>query len=131
MIYKSEWWSVELPAHWSGYPDAGCSTFRAEPSLGVLQISAVRKDTGIVTEEDLREFAEERIAPGLRLERVWFDALSGLMANYRRDGLHWQEWWLRSGPLMVYVTYNVSQEYAAAEQVAISSILCSLAKVTD
>src|SRR5262245_6754834 len=47
MIYKSAWWSVELPPNWRGYPDTDCTTFRAHMSEGgVLQISAARKDTG-------------------------------------------------------------------------------------
>ena len=129
MIYESEWWSIELPPHWSGYPDAGCSTFRAEPPLGVLQISAARKERTVVTDEDLREYTDERIASGVRPERASFDAFSGFTASQRKDGLFWQEWWLRSGKLLVYATYNVDQEYAAAELVGVSSILSSLAVV--
>jgi hypothetical protein len=56
MIYKSAWWSVELPPNWHGNPDADCTTFHANhPSFGgALQISAAYKDTGIVTDQDLK-----------------------------------------------------------------------------
>lgn len=126
MIFASAWWSVELPQQWSGHPDGQCAAFRADPPLGVLQISAARKDAGPVTDQDLTEFAEERIAPEVPLDGVRFGAFSGVTAKYRKDGLLWQEWWLRSGPLMVYVTYNVVQEHEASEQDAIASILASL-----
>jgi hypothetical protein len=126
MTYKAAWWFVDLPADWRGYPDAGCSTFRADPPLGVLQISAARKDGGIVTDLELREFAEERLGREVALQKAKFGNSAGFTATYRRDGLSWQEWWLKSGCLMVYVTYNVAEGYETIEQATIARILDSL-----
>ena len=126
MIFTSAWWSVELPPNWSANPDGNCATLRADPPLGVLQISAARKDTGVVTDQDLTEFAEMRIAPKTRLAGVSFGAFSGATAMYRKDGLFWQEWWLRSKDMMVYATYNVVQESEAAELRTVEGILASL-----
>jgi hypothetical protein len=128
MIYKSEWWSVDLPPNWSGHPDDSCSTFSAEPSLGVLQISAARKDTGIVSEDDLGEFAEHRIGHlGIRIEHVGPGLFSGFTASYRENCLFWRKWWVRSDHLMVFITYNVDQGNEAAEQLVVLGILSSLA----
>jgi len=129
MIYRSKWWSVDLPPNWSGHPDDACSTFRAEPSLGVLQISAARKDTDPVSEDDLREFAADRIAQGASIQRASFATFSGFTASRRKNGLLWDEWWLRSGQLMVYATYNVDQKDSAAERGVVSRILSSLANL--
>lgn len=126
MVFQSAWWSVELPAGWSAHVDGNCATFCADPPLGVLQISGARKDTGVVTDQDLTEFTEERITPGVRLDGATFATFSGATAKYQKDGLFWQEWWLRSKHIMVYVTYNVIQESEAAEQVAVQGILASL-----
>ena len=126
MIYRSEWWSVDLPPNWSGHRDDACSTFCAEPSLGVLQISTARKETGPVSEDDLREFAADRIALGVPIEHAGFATFSGFTASHQKNGLLWEEWWLRSGHLMVYATYNVDHNDATAEQVVVSRILSSL-----
>jgi hypothetical protein len=126
MTYRSGWWSVVLPPGWLGYADAACSTFQAQPPVGALQISAARKESEGITDGDLREFAEGRVSTTTPLQYCAFGAFLGVTAQYRKDGLFWQEWWLRSGQLMVYVTYNVSQEHAAAEQGSISIILSSL-----
>src|SRR5215510_12192657 len=97
MIYKSAWWSVELPPNWRGYPDADCTTFCAHMSDGgVLQISAARKDTGIVTDKDLQEFAHDHMVADAPFESVKFRECSGFASRYRKDGLAWQEWWLKS-----------------------------------
>jgi hypothetical protein len=128
MVYKSEWWSVDLPANWSGHRSNACSTFSAKPPLGVLQISAARKDTGIVSDDDLRDFAEDHIGrPGVRIEPAGLGLFFGFTAGHREDGLFWRKWWVRSGHLMVFITYNVNQDYEATEELVVSKILSSLA----
>jgi hypothetical protein len=67
-----------------------------------------------------------RIAPKTRLAGVSFGAFSGATTMYRKDGLFWQEWWLRSKDMMVYATYNVVQESEAAELRTVEGILASL-----
>jgi len=127
MAYRSEWWSVDLPPDWFGYPDVGCSTFRAKPPLGVLQISAANKADALITDRDLQDFAVARLGPGVRRQECSLGSFSGFNTEYRKDGLFWQEWWLRSGHLMIYIAYNVNQEHETAEQVAVARILSSLA----
>ena len=127
--YRSEWWSVELPLGWIGYRGEECSTFQTQPPLGALQISAARKSDGPITDGDLQEFGAARVGPETELQESGFGAFTGFTARYRKDGLRWQEWWFRSGHLLVYVTYNVRQEDEPIEQAAISSILESLAPV--
>ena len=117
---------MELPPDWSGSLGGNCATLRANPPLGVLQISAARKEAGIITDEDLVQFAEDRIAPETPLNSVECGAFSGATARYRKDGLFWQEWWLKSNRLMVYVTYNVVQEHEGAEGDVIQSILATM-----
>jgi hypothetical protein len=127
VVFRNAWWSVELPPNWRGYPDVYCATFQADPPLGALQISAADKETGIVTDQDMREFAAKRVAPGVRFADVRLGAFTGLTTRYFRDGLFWNEWWLKSGHLMVYATYNVVREREGEETEVIESILTSLA----
>jgi len=126
MTYKSVWWSVELPSQWVGYPDGDCSTFHADPAVGVLQISTAHKENEIILDADLTEFAYGRIAPGIQLERITFGAFSGFTASDRKNELSWQEWWLGSKQLMVYVTYNVVHGNEPTEKDAVTGILGSL-----
>ena len=126
MTYKSEWWSIELPSQWRGYPDGDCETFRADPALGILQISAACKETGNITEDDLKEFAHARVAPDAPLEKVKFGTFSGFTTRYRKNELAWQEWWLGLNALMVYVTYNVVHGSELAARDTIAGILASL-----
>ena len=131
MIYKSSWWSVELPPSWHGYPDADCTTFRADTSDGgVLQISAACKDTGIVTDQDLQEFALDRLVAGAPFDSVRFRECSGFTTRFRKGRFSWQEWWLKLENLMIYATYNIVSEREYSEQQDVVSILSSLANLT-
>jgi hypothetical protein len=77
---------VVLPPGWNGHSEGDCATFRADPAFGVLQISAVRKDVGIVTDDDLKEFALERVASETALEKAKFEAFSGFTTIYPKNG---------------------------------------------
>jgi hypothetical protein len=127
MTYSSTWWSVELPAKWTGHRDRECATFQADPPLGVLQISAARKDAVPVNGDELREYAKDTIVNGRPFDTVYFGAFSGFTTTYRERGLAWQHWWLMEDRLLIYGTYNVTQQHEGRENHEIMSILASLA----
>lgn len=108
-IFDGIWWLVELPQGWAGRPDEECATLSRSPQLGALQVSSARKERTPVADEDLREFAEERVPAGVQLLQVTCGPFSGFSAEYSKGESFWKEWWLKSGHLMVYVTYNVRQ----------------------
>jgi hypothetical protein len=126
-IFSGLWWSVEVPQGWRADRDKECVTFRTTPPLGAFQISAARKDQEPVTDQDLKEFAKELMAEGIRIDKVSYGPFSGFFAQYSKKGLFWQEWWLGSGRLMVYATYNVVQGSEHLEGKEIEGILSSLA----
>jgi len=126
--YDGIWWSVEVPTGWLARADRECATFQQSPSLGAFQISSARKDSPI-TDSDLKEFANEQVPQGTPLVGVAYGDFSGFTACYQRDDFMWREWWLRSGPLMVYATYNVSKNsvrVAVREQADLEQMLATL-----
>jgi hypothetical protein len=66
-VFNSGWWSVELPNGRNCRHDH-FATFLDTPSVGALQISAARKERGAITDEDLIDFAKERIS-GVKIEK--------------------------------------------------------------
>ncbi|MGH9776939.1 MAG: hypothetical protein ACRD5I_00860 [Candidatus Acidiferrales bacterium] len=119
-------WSVELPSGWTGHAGQECATFQANPPLGALQISSARKDSAPVSDKHLKEFASERLPPGVLLKEAGYGSFSGFSAEYAKEDRFWKEWWLKSGQLMVYVTYNVVQEMKDSERDSVERILASL-----
>jgi hypothetical protein len=97
-----------------------------DPERAAQLAQAAMEAGDAVSDQDLREFAEDRIAPGMRLDHVEFGQFSGFTGTYLKGNSCWNEWWLRSEHLMLYATYNVGEQAAKTELSAIRSILSSL-----
>jgi hypothetical protein len=121
--FSGVWWRISLPPGWSARQDEECVTFQGDPPIGALQISSARKSEGVVTDEDLMEFGASKKA---HLSPATHDRFSGFCAEYCKDGRSWNEWWLRCGDLLVYVTYNVELGSEEAERNAVTKIVASL-----
>ncbi len=124
--FSSAWWSADLPHGWRGVEEERCVTISQHPRVGVLQITAARNPEGVVTDQDLKDFAEEHIAGEKSLVRVIYESFLGFSINYTKGQLFWREWWLRSGNLMIYATYNVKSGKENIEKNALEYILRSL-----
>jgi hypothetical protein len=82
-----------------------------------------------VTDKDVQEFMRDRLEPGVPTSKVEYGQFCGYSASYSKDGRFWKEWWLRSGGLLVYVTYNVSLDREQSELSTIEEVLGSLMPV--
>lgn len=98
--YESHWWSGDLPPGWTASTEGQCTTFRATPPLGALQISSARKDSGPIQDDDLKEFANERLDRDTHLSAAAFGPFSGFSSEREEGALFWKEWWLCSGRIM-------------------------------
>ena len=124
--YNSAWWSVELPDNWEAEQDEDCATFTSERGVGALQISAYRRDDEIVTHEDLLDFAQDELVEGANLNSVNFSEFVGLETSYFVGEGLWRKLWLRSGSLLLFVTYTCAAEERTVETKDVSLILESL-----
>ena len=124
--YKSSWWAVELPPGWSVEEEKDCVSLSAEQGVGALQISAYRRDGEPVTDEDLCEFAEDELSDGVIPQAVAFGDFRGVATSKVEGKNFWRKLWLRSGALLLYVTYNCAAEDRAVEVEAVNRMLSSL-----
>ena len=124
--YKSAWWSVELPDGWEAERDEDCVTFTLQREIGVLQISAYRRDDEIVTDKDLLEFAEDEIVEPANPQSVSFSEFVGLEISHFADDSFLRKLWLRNGSLLLFVTYTCAAEESTVEAEDVNLILKSL-----
>jgi hypothetical protein len=125
-VYQSSWWSMKLQAGWAAHENADCVSFSADPSGGVLQVSAIRKPNGSVTSQDLRDFASDSKGGVKNLRHVELSEVSGIASEYVREKRYWREWWLKKGPTVVYLAYNVAVAESEAEVYAIDKMISSI-----
>ncbi len=126
MQYKAEWWTIDLPPEWTIKEEAETTVFTGTPKVGVLQISAARKPTGSVTQEDVAEFAYDSRTPRAAIRPVSVSHASGLYAEYQQNNLYWREWWLGGKSALLFITYNVSLSLKESESSVIDTLVSSL-----
>jgi hypothetical protein len=124
--YCSNWWSVHLPTKWQVKEDKECVTLLGEHFNSALQISSARKENSAVTDEDIKDFANGRIRDTVAFLKVEFAVFSGYYSEHIGDGVFWREWWLRSGKLLLYASYNVDEQFKKAETAIVDDIIISL-----
>ncbi|MGB6689053.1 MAG: hypothetical protein WBE76_14560 [Terracidiphilus sp.] len=125
--YNSDWWSIDLPPEWGVREDEECTTFTSTSSPGVLQVSAVRKPNGAVTLQDLQEFASGSPNEVESLVSTELGAISGVTCESVQNGKHWKKWWLRKGPILVFLTFNTAVESKDNGKSMVDKLIATLA----
>jgi hypothetical protein len=126
--YAERWWSVDLPAGWSGEAEGDTALIAAENGCGLLQIRSFRSDGRDIEDDDLKDLASEhrkRSAEAV-LHRARYGAFSGFYVYYRAEAQLWYEWWLRSGRIALHATYHCDVADKTREEATVAAILGSL-----
>jgi hypothetical protein len=117
---------MKLQAGWAAHESPDCVSFSVDPSGGLLQVSAVRKPDGSVTSQDLHDFASGSKGGVKNFQHIELSKISGIASEYVRENRYWREWWLKKGPIVVYLTYNVAVAAMEAEADAIDKMISSV-----
>ena len=124
--FQTEWWSIEIPQGWTAVQHPECATFQADPPVGALQISGVRKLEGTVSNEELEGLPPESTLQGTKKEPVQYGPFDGFRVRFVKGKASWEMWWLRHRNLILYVTYNVDCSRRAKEIETVEKTLYSL-----
>ena len=117
-------WSLTLAPSWQADDDEDCVCI-VRPGVGALQIGAAPKDTS-VTDEDLADFAADHLDAGAGTRPVALGDFSGIAIRQGADGIQWRQWFLRHGPVALFVTYNCAEADRGVEDADIDRMLGSL-----
>lgn len=124
--YISEFWQVDLPVGWEVEEEEGVVSLFHPDSSGALVLSATNEEEDI-SDDYLEELLSEHIDAGADIEDVEYSDFSGVTCCYDDAEEYWCEWYLRAGPILLFITYNCPIEDEGNEDDLIESILESLA----
>lgn len=124
-VFGKHFWELDLIEGWSGSHDEVCSSIFRDGGFGALQISAAKK-AGSVTDSDLREFAAEHLDAGVAAASVSFGDFAGFSLAFSAGDQDWTHWYLRSGSVMLFVTYCCEHTDLGSEDEEVARILRSL-----
>lgn len=126
---ETELWAMEIPEEWSAVLEEDIVCISDPDEIGSLDVSAMCKEQGEVTGDDLHAFSEELLAEGKNPLMSVVGDFSGLYFEYSAEDMHWREWFLRHGEkkdLLVFATYTCDLEQAGMDDVVIDQMLESL-----
>lgn len=123
---ETQWWLMELPDEWEASQEDDAVVIADQDGVGELLISTLQRESGTVTDEELREYAGDAIARSGEAEMVAVADTVGLYCCYADQGEHLREWYLRCDDLFLYVTYCCDSENAGLDDAAIDEILATL-----
>ena len=127
MLYETDVWLLKMMPGWEATKDEECITFaKIDSGFGAFQISCYVKVNGFVTDEELEDFAEGDSLDGADVEKVNFPIFTGIYARHVTGANYWRRWWLRSGSVMIYATYNCEAVHKDVEQEDVNQMIMTL-----
>lgn len=123
--YTSRYWSVVLPEDWQGESDDESDVLYAEEGYGELCISADRQDKK-PDDDFLKYLAEEHISAGAQTYPVKLGDFNGFTLSYDTDEEYWIEWYLCSGNVVLFATYQCQTIEEGIEDEMVRRIMGSL-----
>lgn len=128
--FESSYWQVSLPEKWVGEITDGCADLYEEDGFGTLSISESLQDVE-VSDDDLLAIASEHLEKGADPLEVEHGDFDGFVLCYEVENESWCEWYLKSGPLLLFITYDCSIEDEGKEDDTVETILDSLRLLKD
>ena len=123
--FRSQHWQLDLPIGWQTEEEEEAVCLYNPDSNGTLTISATREDQNI-SDEYIEELLADHLDAGAELIEVELGAFSGVSFCYDDNDEYWCEWYLRNGPVLLFITYNCPLDEEGSEDDVIESILESL-----
>ena len=126
---ETDFWVMEIPEEWVATQEDDLVCIVDPDDIGSLDVSALCKEQGEVTIDDLNVFAEELYAAGRTSKMVESGDFEGLYFEYASEELHWREWFLKHSSksgLLVFASYTCDPEQAGMDDVVVDQMLESL-----
>lgn len=122
-IVGTEWWHLDLPEDWE-VEDDGESLMVSDPDgVGSIEISTLKCEGEVVGEDDLAAFAEDLLVAKLPHKNVSVGPFKGWLFAYKDEDYWCREWYLASGDLFLYVTYECDLEHKGMDDEVVDDIL--------
>ena len=115
-------WTVDIFASWTAQDVGHCIEITRPGGVGALHVSSARKWSVSGPDADLYQSAATALPTNTPVEPVSLGAFAGVTADFvdwnASTARYWKKWWLRSGAVLLHITYTCrygNEEVEAAE----------------
>ena len=126
--FQSLLWRISVPLPWKAQDCEHCVEFTQPEGAGALHISGARKKDGDVLDEETRAQLQQNCPADIDVEPVRFGDFIGYGGEYVdwNDGDFWKKWFVRSGRVLLFITYYCKRGDEESEMAQVLQILSSL-----
>lgn len=125
-VLETDHWLCELPEEWSAEQEEDSVLISDEDGISTIEISTLKKESGEVSEQELKGFAAELIQNNEVTKDFQFGPFEGIGFSYSDEEGAWREWFLAHGSLMLFVTYGCLPEHRGMDDSIVEEILATL-----
>ena len=126
--FKSSLWQISVPRPWRAQDCEHCVEFTHPEGAGALHISGALKQVGDVSDDETRAQLQQECPENADIEPVRFGNFTGYGAEYVNwtEGAYWKKCFVRSGRVLLFITYTCKRGEEDLEITQVCQILSSL-----
>jgi hypothetical protein len=127
-IFQSTLWQIAVPSPWEAKKSDECVEITQPEGAGALHISGAIKKLGSVLEDETKAQLQRNCPEDTTAEPVRLGDFVGYGADYVdwSESTYWKVWFVASGRVMLYVTYNCKRGEEDSEVTQVAGILSTL-----
>jgi hypothetical protein len=126
--FHSSLWQLAIPRPWRAQEFEECVEITQPEGIGALHISGAVKQDGTVSDSETRAQLERDCPEGTDIEPARFGDFIGFGGEYVdwNASAFWKRWFVASGRVLLFVTYNCKRGDEHLELPQVCQILSSL-----
>lgn len=126
MLVETDCFIIDLPESWSVEQDEESLIFNDPDNITCLEISAVRKQDGLVEDDDLKIFSQDFLEQGLKPTPISIGDFCGSYFSLEEDGEAWREWVLCAEDVMLLASHGAELEDKGLDDAIVDEMLSTL-----
>ncbi len=125
-VLETEWWSLALPPEWWAETEEESIVIGDRDGVGCIEISTLHRDSGEFESAEIGEIAAAEGYAGGDWRSAQFGDFRGVGTDFLEDETAVLEWFVASGPRLLYITYSCDAEHRGMDDAAVREILDTL-----
>lgn len=125
-VLETEWWSLAIPPEWWADSEEEGILVGDRDGVGCIEISTLHKDQGEFQRRDVEDIARAESDRPQQWQSITLGDFAGVNTGYVEEGAAIREWYVVSGPLMLFITYSCDEDNRGMDDAAVDDLLDTL-----
>ncbi len=126
-VLETEWWTLGVPPEWWAEREDDSILVGDRDDVGCIEISTLHRDEGEFSAEEVLGIARENGEPDWDWQPARAGDFKGVAVSYEEEGDAVREWYVATGPLLLFITYSCDLDNRGLDDAAVDEILGTLA----